>query len=1139
MKAKGSNIASKGFIGLMVAQFLGAFNDNAFKLVVSLYVLGLGTTMKGDSKVVSIAGAFFIIPFVLFSTYAGWLSDKFSKNTVIVKTKVAEIIIMALGFFAIFSGNFFFMFLILFLMGTQSAFFSPSKYGILPEIVRVDELSRANGILQMFTFLAIILGTAGGGWLITIFRPEVYLSALVFVGIAMLGAAASLFVQKVRPAKESKLLELNPIKSAYFTFRRIKNDRSLLFTILAIAFFWFIGALFHLNILVYGKSMMKLAEGDIGNLLATIALGIGIGSFAAGRLSGGKIEFGLVPFGSIGMVLFCWDLSYSYGSFSRTARDLFLLGFSSGFFIVPLTAYLQQHSAATEKGENIAFCNLISFSGMLFASFYLYFMTNILDIDPAGVFSSMSVAVVIVSLFLFKGLSGIFARALMWGHVRLRHKVTVRGQNHIPKRGGALIVCNNTSYLDSLIIAFSVQRSIRFVVPEQYYKNPMIHVILRLIKAIPASKSGSKGFTKALYRARLELEKGHLVCVFPEGGATKTGGLRQFSAHLIRIARAKAPKAMESAASRSFPIIPVYIDTPPAGFYGLKRFLHARRRTVCFGRRLKSDSSAHEVRRAVSLSGTEAFYVRKSKRSNKLLHLSFIDMAKRRFFYQYISDSLGFNLSYGSALAAAMAFSKKLSGTLKKDEKMVGVMMPTSCIATLLNFAVMMAGRVPVNLNYTAPKSAINAATKKCKIKKIFTSEKLLKKMKIKKTDEMILVEEFFKDIDIIEKLKSYIKAFITPKFILKLKYKRGLKGDDLATVIFSSGSTGDPKGIMLSHSNVLSNIEGIAEMLPLTKDENFCCVLPFFHSFGFTATLMLPAVFGFKAVFHPNPLDSIAIGKIVQKNECTVLLGTPTFLAAYIRKCTKKNFKSLKLVVAGAEKVKKNVKEAFNKKFGVYPLEGFGCTELSPVVSVCRPDIDFEGATQKGMKEGSVGRPLPGVAVTIVDPETAKELAENEDGLLIVKGPNVMKGYLGEKEMTDKVLRKGWYNTNDIAHIDADGFITITDRLSRFSKIGGEMVPHLRVENAIHDVLGADILTCIVTSVPDGKKGERLVVLHTEFGISVDKLWDRLNETDLPKLWIPKKTSFLKVDEIPMLGTGKVSLRKVKAIAKENFTEE
>jgi acyl-[acyl-carrier-protein]-phospholipid O-acyltransferase/long-chain-fatty-acid--[acyl-carrier-protein] ligase len=352
--------------------------------------------------------------------------------------------------------------------------------------------------------------------------------------------------------------------------------------------------------------------------------------------------------------------------------------------------------------------------------------------------------------------------------------------------------------------------------------------------------------------------------------------------------------------------------------------------------------------------------------------------------------------------------------------------------------------------------------------------------------------------------------------------------------VIFSSGSEGEPKGVMLTHKNVLSNCEAVAQVFPHETGDGFMGILPFFHSFGFMGTLWMPLWRGFFAVYHPNPLEPKIIGQLIYRYRPRFLIATPTFLQGFIRRCLPEELSSLEYVVTGAEKLPQRVREAFLAKFGVEPLEGYGTTECAPAVSVSVPDFRAPGFYQVGTKHGSIGQPLPGVSVKIVNPDTEERVPHGEPGLLLVKGPNIMKGYLGQPEKTAAVLKDGWYNTGDIATIDEEGFIVITDRLARFSKIAGEMVPHTKVEETLHKLLDMQEQTFAVTSVPDEQKGERLIVLHTLMDGELEVLVDKLKDSDLPNLWRPKPTSFYRIAEIPVLGTGKMDLKKVKTLAKE-----
>ena len=360
---------------------------------------------------------------------------------------------------------------------------------------------------------------------------------------------------------------------------------------------------------------------------------------------------------------------------------------------------------------------------------------------------------------------------------------------------------------------------------------------------------------------------------------------------------------------------------------------------------------------------------------------------------------------------------------------------------------------------------------------------------------------------------------------------------DDLATVIFSSGSTGEPKGVMLSHYNIGSNIEQMDQVFDLNRHDRFLGILPFFHSFGFTGTLWLPATLGVGVVFHPNPLDAKTIGPLVKHHAVTYLLATPTFLQIYLRGCAPGDFGSLRLVMTAAEKLPDRLAAAFEAHFGIRPMEGYGCTECAPTVAVNAPDFRAAGFHQVGVKRGSIGHPLPGVCVRVVDAENpwnGNPLPLGQAGLLLVRGPNVMLGYLGKPEKTAEVLRDGWYCTGDVAALDEDGFLQITDRLNRFSKIGGEMVPHIKIEEKLHEIAAATEQTFVVAGLPDEKKGERLVVLHKLPDERLAPCLEKLAPSDLPNLWKPRADQFFRVENFPLLGTGKLDLRKVKELARQ-----
>ena len=433
-----------------------------------------------------------------------------------------------------------------------------------------------------------------------------------------------------------------------------------------------------------------------------------------------------------------------------------------------------------------------------------------------------------------------------------------------------------------------------------------------------------------------------------------------------------------------------------------------------------------------------------------------------------------------------------------------------------------------MNLNFTAGPEAMKSAREQCRIRTVVTSKTFLAKAKLETPEGAVFVEDIFEQFGAPAKLTALLKARLAP---VRLLTREPRNPDALATVIFSSGSTGVPKGVMLSHYNILAGTDAMEQVFRITSQDRVVGVLPFFHSFGYTVTLWFPQVAGCGAVYHPNPVDAKAIGELVSKYKGTLLLSTPTFCGTYARKCTKEEFASLRYVLVGAEKLRESVAAAFTERFGVTPMEGYGCTEMAPVVAVNIPDYTEEGYTQIGTRHGTVGLPLPGIAVRTVSPDSFEPLPAGAEGLVLVKGQNRMLGYLGQPQKTAEVCRDGWYVTGDIGVRDDDGFLKITDRLSRFSKIGGEMVPHVRVEEAIVAAIGCT--SVCVTAVADESRGERLAALYVH-ETEPAALWQQLAATDLPRLWLPKRENLYRVEALPLLGTGKLDLRAVKAMAEE-----
>ncbi|MCP5518057.1 MAG: AMP-binding protein [Verrucomicrobiales bacterium] len=729
------------------------------------------------------------------------------------------------------------------------------------------------------------------------------------------------------------------------------------------------------------------------------------------------------------------------------------------------------------------------------------------------------------------GLSG--WRRLLWQFgcliTRLVYRLRVAGRSHLPAAGGALLVANHLSFVDACILAAATGRYVRFLMHGSYYQNPLLGALWRLLGVIPvATDQRPRDLIRSLRLASESIRSGELVCIFAEGQVSRTGQMLPFRRGFERI--------MDGLDA---PVIPVCLESVWGSVFSFARrgsLSKLRQRiphpvSVSFGGALPASATPTEVRQCVQELSSEAWLHRKE--SMQPLHRSFVTTARRHPFRFAMGDQRTPRLNFLNALARTVYLARRLRPHWEGQEK-VGLLLPPSIGGALGNFAALLMGRTPVNLNYTASAEALASSVQQCGIRTILSSQAFLDKVKLDLPFAPLQIEELAARPRRTERLTALAMSLLLPPRWLEraVGCVRPVRMDDPATVIFSSGSTGEPKGVMLSHFNVAANVAQLNQVFGLTPRDGFLGTLPFFHSFGFTGTLVLTGILGVGVAYHPTPLDAAAVGRLVREHGLTFLLSTPTFLQLYVRGCAPEDFGSLRIVMAGAEKLPDRLATAFEDKFGIRPLEGYGCTECAPAVAVNAPGFRAAGFHQVGAKRGTIGHPLPGVAVRIVDPGTRAPLPVGQPGLLLVRGPNVMQGYLGRPGLTAEVLRDGWYVTGDIAAQDADGFLQLTDRLSRFSKIGGEMVPHIKIEETLQELAGSLERTLVVTGVGDERKGERLVVLHCLDEEALQTLLAKLPGLSLPKLWVPKANQFFRIEALPLLGSGKLDLTKVRELA-------
>ncbi|MGN6555723.1 MAG: acyl-[ACP]--phospholipid O-acyltransferase [Verrucomicrobiota bacterium] len=1124
----------RGFWSLFLTQFQGAFSDNIYRTLAMFLIIGMALPpFAGDSRELRMAavGALFALPFILFSMAGGYLADRYSKRTITIGVKVFEIGVMLLALAGLVRQQWIFLLACVFLMGMHSAFFGPSKYGLLPELLAEKKLSWGNGVIELGTFLAIIFGTIGGGWLFETFKGAQWWAGIVLIGLAIFGLFTSFAITSVPAANPGKKFQVNFMADLWGQMALIRKDRVLNLAVLGNTYFFFLGALIQqYTIYAYGKDLLHLNEGQITAwLMPAMAAGIGVGSYAAGHLSGKKIEYGLVPLGSIGMTVFGLFLAMPGHPLKQVILGLALYGFFAGFFIVPIAALIQHRPARGEKGAVIAASNLLSFVGIFLAAGVFFLLGGLLHMNARQVFMVTTAMTFVGTLYALWLMPDAFLRFLLWILTHTIYRIRVLGRDNIPSKGGALFVCNHVSFVDAVLLLGSTDRRVRFMMLKSQYELPHLKPFARILGVIPiSSEQRPREMIQSLQTASEAIRAGDVVCIFAEGQITRIGHLLPFRRGFERIMK-----------DVNAPIIPVAMDGVWGSIFSFEkgRFLWKLPRrlpypvTINYGPPLPSTATPFEVRSEVQELLVEAWQQRKTRMRS--LPIAFVRTARRHPFRFAMADAQNISVNFNAALVRAVFLARRLR-EIWAGQKMIGILLPPSVPGALVNYAALLLGKVPVNLNYTVSEETLGSCIRQCEIKTVITSKVFLDKLKLKVPCTTILLEEAAATPRWGEKVMAFLAAWIMPDRWIQqvLGAEKQSAVDDLATVIFSSGSTGDPKGVMLSHYNLGSNVEQLEQVFGLNRHDHLLGILPFFHSFGFMGTLALPAMLGVGVVYHPNPLDAKSIGPLVRDYKVTFLLATPTFLQLYLRGCAAEDFGSVRVVMTGAEKLPDRLAAAFEEHFGIRPLEGYGCTECAPAVAVNTPDFRAAGFRQVGGKRGKIGHPLPGVSVRIVDPQTLAPMPLGQPGLMLVHGPNVMQGYLGRPDKTAEVLHDGWYTTGDIAAVDEDGFLQITDRLSRFSKIGGEMVPHIKVEERLHELAEATEQTFVVAGVPDEKKGERLIVLHKLRAEQLQSCLEKLAQTDLPNLWKPRADQFFHVDAFPYLGTGKLDLRRIKELA-------
>ncbi|GAA0786245.1 acyl-[ACP]--phospholipid O-acyltransferase [Marinobacterium sediminicola] len=1144
----------KGFVAFILIAFINAFVDLGHKITIQNTLFKV---YDGDTQILltAIVNGLILLPFILLFTPAGFVSDKFPKHRVMRISAWAALAITLAITYCYYQGWFVAAFVFTFFLAVQSALYSPAKYGFIRELLGNERLSEGNGWIQACTMVAILSGIVAFSalfeWKVAVLQqmsPETIMLQIAPLGwLLVAGAGLEVFLSYRLPALSSTDETQRFDMQDYLTGRSLKRNlralgepKVILLSIIGLALFWSVSQVMLAVFPAYAEEQLGQSNTFvIQSVMALAGIGIMIGSVLAAHLSRHFINAGLIPLGAAGVALGLVSLP-TLDSIWMSAGAFLLIGISGSLMTVPLNALIQFNAPESRLGRVLAGNNFIQNVAML-AFLVLTVVSATASISSGALLWLLGAVGVAGAIYAILLLPQALIRLMVSALVRRRYRLKVLGFEHLPANGeGVLLLGNHISWLDWAMLQLACPRHIYFVMERSIYERWYLRWFLDLYGVIPISSGASRS---AMQKVRELLAQGEVVCLFPEGAISYSGQLGEFKRGFERLAR--PDDAHETLKAR---ILPFYLR----GLWG-SRFSRSSERLqnsegggikrdviVAFGDTIPLDTKAEVVKQKVAELSIRAW--NEYTDSLETLPSAFIRTAKAAPTEWALTDLNGPVLNHRRLLTACILFSRRMR---QINEQNLGLLLPTAAGGAIANMAALMAGKTVVNLNYTAPEAALLSAVEQAGIKTIITSERFLDKLEQRgvKLDQLlssvkvIKLEAVKAKIGKLEAVLTLIESVLLPRPVLQWMYGGHSNLDETAAILFSSGSEGAPKGVMLSHRNMMANLKQISSVLNVQDDDCILATLPLFHAFGLTVTCMLPLVEGIPVVCHPDPTDAVNIGKAAARYRATILCGTSTFLGLYMRnkRLHPLMFESLRVVVAGAEKLSPSIKSGFEARFKVPVLEGYGCTETTPVASVNLPDyLDARWwNVQIGERQGTVGMALPGSMFRIVDPDTLEQLPVGEDGLILLGGSQIMKGYLNNPEKTAEVVidQDGlrWYKTGDKGRLDADGFLTIVDRYSRFAKVGGEMISLTAVETSLRKALEYEEQRLAAVAVPDARKGERIVLLVEEEPEQVSR---QLRKADILPLHRPSEV--IEVEQIPILGSGKADLAAVKRLALE-----
>lgn len=1144
-------LKTKRFFPLFLTQLFGGFSDNIFfkNALVILITYRLTEYAEFHTQIIiSLAAGIFVLPFFLFSALAGQLADKYEKSLLISTIKFLEIFLMLFAGLGLYLQSVPLLMIALFALGTHATFYGPLKFSILPEQLQENELISGNALMEAGMFTAILLGTLCGGIFIVKSYGDKWIASTILIA-AVCGWLSSLFITKTRPQNSQAKISFNFIHDSIGLIKKAEQRWDVMLIILAISWFWLVGATFLAEFPVFVKNVLHANNEVVTYFLLVFSIGSAIGALCCNRLLKGKIEATYAPLGALGISIFSIDLFLSVAHINfyssdrlislaefmqtftgwRISFDLFMIAFSGGIYTVPLYTMLQ-HRTHTNLGARVfAINNMVNALFMVGAALTSMLLIR-LGFNVTQLFLLVAVANLFVALYICKLLPDVLIKGFFSWLLTTLYRVKVNGLENYAKAGErVVIVANHTSYIDLLLLATFLPDKLTFAVNRLTAKRWWIKFFLSLVDAYEVDPTNPMAL-KSLIEF---VEKDKRCVIFPEGRLTTTGAL-------MKIYESPGLVADKSGAE----LLPIRIQgaqhTPFSRLKGKTRIWWTPNITITIFPPQTLDIPNHiKGRKRRQQIGYKLYDVMtemmfESSNYHRSLFDSLLD--SRKLYgarYEIVEDIERAPLNYQQLIMRSFILGNIIAKNTKPGDP-VGVLLPNANTNVVTFFALHAFCRVPAMLNYSTGPANVASACHTAQIKIVYTSRKFVAIAKLQDmiaaiqdvNVKVVFLEDLRNQITLSHKLRGFIYALF-PRMIYRLlnrspQNKLLRQPDADAAILFTSGSEGSPKGVVLSHSNILANRYQMTSCVDFSTNDVALNALPMFHSFGLTAGTLLAIFSGVKLFLYPSPLHYRIVPELAYDINASVFFGTDTFLSGYAKYAHPYDFYNLRYIFAGAEKLRDETRITWAYKFGVRIFEGYGTTETSPVVSTNTPMQN---------KIGTVGRLFPGMRYKLRDVPGIEE-----GGVLCLHGPNVMKGYLlAENPGVLQPPVDGWYDTGDVVTVDEGKFITIKGRVKRFAKIAGEMVSLAMIEQHLN-ALWPDFQHAII-NMPDTKKGEQIVLLTTYSNANRSEIVSYAKQKGMAEIAIPK--NILYTENMPLLGAGKIDYPAARRYVEANLIPE